>query len=178
MHTSHRTGKRPELIRQFDEWVAAHWHRLLACAAKNADERTDVSLLLTDTLKKVAGVFCNRSMSEELLIRYTMRCLRNAARQVHHRNLLRSDAETRYGERESLYNRQSPHGQSELHATLLDVLQQMPEPHGSIVKMRLWEELPFADIAKSLGLHERTTRRYYEAAITMLRTRTEQQSHG
>ncbi len=46
MHHSRSKGTRSELIRRFDEWVAAHWHRLYACAEKNADPWTDVDLLL------------------------------------------------------------------------------------------------------------------------------------
>ncbi len=169
MHRRRPTGNALTLIRRFDEWVDAHWHRLYACAEKNADAATDVDLLLIDTLRAVARVYSERDMDAELLLRYTMRCLRNAARRAHLGNRRRSEAETGFGESESLRHREPP----ALQATVLDLLQQLPEPYGTIVKMRLWDELGFEDIAQRIGLGARTARRYYEAAINMLRKRKE-----
>ncbi len=165
----------PELVSRFDEWVDAHWNRLYACARKNADAGTDVDLLFTDTLRKVARVFAERAMGEELLVRYTMRCLRNAARQAHLRNQRRSEAESRFGE--AARQQESPHEQEALRASLLDALQRLPEPYGDIVKMRLWDDLGFPDIAQRIGTGARTARRYYEKAIDMLRKRKETRDH-
>ncbi len=175
MRHAHQSGDQSELIRLFDEWIVAHKHRLLACARQHADEMTDVDLLLTDTLRKVARVFCRRRMSEELMIRYTMRSLRNAAREAHRKNTVRYRAEEEYGLAEKRYRQQSesPTGQNELHAALREVLQQLPEPYGRVLRLRLWQRMTFADIAAQLGVAETSVRRYYESAIHQVRKRME-----
>ncbi len=173
MRAAPQTGDQTELIRQCDEWIVANRHRLLACARKNADAMTDVDLLLTDTLRKVARVFCRRRMSEELLIRYTMRSLRNAAREAHRRNMLRYKAESQYGRDEWQHQQRSttPTGQDERHAALREVLRQLPEPYGAVLTMKMWQRMTFADIAQQLGVAESTARRYYESAIELVRKR-------
>ncbi len=173
MRPSQQTGNPEELIRQCDEWIVAHRHRLLACARQHADEQTDVDLLLSDTLKKVARVFCSRPMSEELMVRYTMRSLRNAARAAHRRNELRQQAETHYGLAEQQHRRlhESPTGQNDTHAALREVLQQLPEPYATVLRMKLWQRMTFGDIAAQLGVAESTARRYYEQAIERVRIR-------
>ncbi len=173
MRKRQQAGNPEELIRQCDEWIVAHRHRLLACARQHADAQTDVDLLLADTLRKVARVFCSRPMSEELMIRYTMRSLRNAAREMHRSNRRRQRAETHYGQEEALHRHQneSPTGQNEIHADLRDVLQQLPEPYGSILTMKLWQRMTYADISRQLGIAESTLRRYYEHAIELVRKR-------
>ncbi len=173
MRHSHQTGDQAELIRQCDEWIVAHRHRLLSCARQHADDMTDVDLLLADTLRRVARVFCSRRMSEELMIRYTMRSLRNAARDAHRRNMARHRAEEHYRQEEMLRRQQveSPTGQNELHAALREVLTQLPEPYAGVLKMKLWQRMTFADIAQQLNVAESTVRRYYEAAIELVRKR-------
>ncbi len=173
MRHTPQTGDPSELIRQCDEWIVAHRHRLLACARQHADALTDVDLLLTDTLRKVARVFCRRRMSEELMVRYTMRSLRNAAREAHRRNMLRNKAETQFGHEEMQHRRQteSPTGQNERLAALREVLQQLPEPYGAVLTMKIWQRMSFADIAQQLGVAESTVRRYYESAIELVRKR-------
>ncbi len=173
MRRKHQTGDQAQLIRQCDEWIVAHRHRLLACARLHADAQTDVDLLLSDTLRKVARVFCRRLMSEELMVRYTMRSLRNAAREMHRKNERRNRAETHYGQEEEQRRQlaESPTGPNELHAALREVMQQLPEPYGRVLTMKLWQRMTFADIARSLGVAESTVRRYYETAIELVRKR-------
>ncbi len=173
MRHAHQTGDQSELIRQCDEWIVAHRHRLLACARQHADEMTDVDLLLTDTLRKVARVFCRRRMSEELMIRYTMRSLRNGARDIHRRNMLRLKAEDEYGQEEWQRRQQqeATMQENETHATLRDVLQQLPTLYATVLTMKLWQRMTFADIAAQLGVAESTVRRYYESAVNLVRKR-------
>ncbi len=173
MRSGQQTGDQSALIRQFDEWIVAHRHRLLACARKNADVMTDVDLLLSDTLKKVARVFCRRRMSEELMVRYTMRSLRNAAREAHRSNLRRHRAENRYGQEEEQHRLQGedPVGQSPRFAALREILQQLPPPYAEVLTLKLWQRMTFADIAQHLGVAESTVRRYYETAIELVRKR-------
>ncbi len=180
MRIFRRAEKRTDLIHQFYEWATAHWPRLYGCAEKNADEQTDVDLLLADTLRKVARVFCSRPMPEELLIRYTMRSLRNAARQAHRRNRLRLDAETRYGAEEERRRRgaETASARSELLTAMLEALQQMPEESAHLLKLKQWEQLTFSDIADRLGMSETTVRRRYEAALELLRNKMKAQCHG
>ncbi len=173
MRHAHQTGDQAELIRQCDEWLVAHRHRLLSCARQHADAMTDVDLLLADTLRRVARVFCSRRMSEELMIRYTMRSIRNAARDARRRNMARYRAEEHYRQEEILRRQQaeSPTGQNELHAALREALSQLSEPYAGVLKMRLWQRMTFADIAQQLNVAESTVRRYYEAAIELVRKR-------
>ncbi len=180
MHQRQQTGNPEELIRQCDEWIVAHRHRLLACARYHADAQTDVDLLLSDTLKRVARVFCHRRMSEELMVRYTMRSLRNAARDAHRRNLLRQQAELRYGREEMLHRQQSesPTGQNDTHAALREVLQQLPELSATLITMKLWQRMTFAEMGAQLGLAESTVRRYYEQAIELVRKRMKTSYNG
>ena len=171
MRHPHPTGDKAELIRRCNEWIVAHRHRLLGCALKHADDRTDVALLLTDTLKRVVRVFCKRSMGEELMIRYTMRSIRNAARELHRKNLLRYKAEKHYG-REELEQRQQyqdPIELEERHMALQRAMQKLPEYYSNLLKMRLWDEMTFADIATQNGVSESTVRRHYETAIEQVR---------
>ncbi len=181
MRIGHRTEKRTELIHQFYEWATAHWPRLYACAEKNADALTDVDLLLADTLRKVARIFCARRMSDELLIRYTMRSLRNAARQAYRRNQRRTEAEMRYGEEEVQRHRlraNTPNGDNELLNAMLEALQQLPPESAALLKMKQWERLTFAEIAVRTGTSESTVRRRYDTAIELLRNKMKTQSHG
>ncbi len=173
MRHAQQTSDQAELIRQCDEWIVAHRHRLLACARQHADAHTDVDLLLTDTLKKVARVFCRRRMSEELMVRYTMRSLRNGAREAHRRNLLRSRAENQYGQEEMEHKQQTenPMGQDARHAALREILHQLPEPYAAVLTMKLWQRMTFVDIAEQLGVAESSARRYYETAIELVRKR-------
>ncbi len=173
MRFGHRTGDQSELIRLCDEWIVAHRHRLLACARQHADEHTDVDLLLSDTLKKVARVFCSRPMTEEVMVRYAMRSLRNAAREMHRSNMRRHKAEEEYRQAEQQHREQceSPMGQNARYAALRELLKQLPEPYGVILTMKLWQRMTFADIARDLGVAESSVRRYYETAIEMVRKR-------
>ncbi len=175
MRHAPQSGDQASLIRQFDEWIVAHRHRLLACARLHADEQTDVDLLLTDTLRKVARVYCRRCMSEELMLRYTMRCLRNAARDAHRRNRRRNKLESSYSEAEQQRHEQhgAPTAQNELHAALREVLQQLPDPYGRVLTLKLWQRMTNVDIARQLGVAESTVRRYYETAIELVRKRME-----
>ncbi len=176
-----RTGKRTELIHQFYEWATAHWPRLYACAEKNADALTDVDLLLADTLRKVARIFCVRRMSDELLIRYTMRSLRNAARQAYRRNQRRTEAEMRYGEEEiqrHQLNANAPNDNNELITAMLEALQQLPPESAALLKMKQWERLTFAEIAERTGTSESTVRRRYDTAIELLRNKMKTHRHG
>ncbi len=175
MRIHRQTANAHELISQFDEWIDRHWNRLYACAEKNADAATDVGLLFTDTLRIVARVYAERPMGEELLVRYTMRCLRNAARQAHLRNQRRSAAETQFGQ--ASCPQEVSHAANSLAAAMLDELQRLPVRYGSIIKMHLWEDLGFPDIAQRLGTCGRTARRYYKKAIGMLRKRKETRDH-
>ncbi len=179
MRRHRRQGTRRELISQFDEWAAAYWPRLYACAEKNADEWTDVELLLTDTLRTVARVFSQRPMGEELLFRYAMRCLRNAARQTHRRNRVSRHAESCFGEAQQQHweRMETLHCANSLHATLLELLQQIPDESAALLKMKQWERLTFADIAGRIGVPESTVRRRYEAALALLRNKLKNTDH-
>ncbi len=172
MRHPHQTGSQSELTRRCDEWIVAHRHRLLACARQHADDKTDVDLLLTDTLRRVARVFCSRDMSEELMVRYTMRSLRNAAREAHRRNKLRNKAETEYGQ-EQWKQHAAQSGQNETHDALREILRELPEPYASVLNMKLWQQMTFVAIAAQLGVAESTVRRYYESAIELVKRRME-----
>ncbi len=169
MRHAPQTGDSSLLIRQFDEWIVAHRHRLLACARSHADALTDVDLLLTDTLRRVARVYCRRRMEEEVMVRYTMRCLRNAARDAHRSNQRRREAETHFGQETTT----APSGANERLDALREVLRELPEPYASVLRMKMWQRMTFADIAQQLGVAESTVRRYYEFAIELVRKRME-----
>ncbi len=173
MRHDHPTGDPSELMRRCDEWIVAHRHRLLACARQHADAMTDVDLLLADTLRKVARVFCRRRMSEELMVRYTMRSLRNAARDAHRHNMRRCNAEEQYrqDEQDHRLQRESPTGVNEVHAALREILRQLPPPYAEVLTLKLWQRMTFADMAAQLGVAESTVRRYYETAIELVRKR-------
>ncbi len=173
MRRSPQTGDQATLIRQFDEWLSAHRHRLLAFARLHADAQTDVDLLLTDTLRKVARVYCRRRMNDELMLRYAMRCLRNAARDAHRSNLRRRKLESRYSEEQQ--QAAAPTAQKELHAALREVLRELPEPYGRVIAMKMWQQMTFVAIAQQLGVAESTVRRYYESAIELVRIRMKTQ---
>ncbi len=151
--------------------VAANWHRLLAYVRKCADESTDVDVLLADATRKAARVYCKRRMSDELFIRYLMRCLRNAARKAHVQNLRRIVAEDRFGREEEQHRQLHLQHQEAvtLRQTLREVLRELPPLHARVLVMKVWEKRNFADMARELGVSETTARRYYETAIEKAR---------
>ncbi len=166
MRAAKQSRDQSALVAQCDKWLTLHWRRLLACARKNADERTDADMLLTDTVRRVARVFCRRPMDEELLIRYTLRSIRRAAQKARRHNLVRSHAEEQYRRDEEQRRGSVGH---ELQRELRDLLQSLPEPFGSVLHLRLWERRSFADLAEHLGTSESSARRLYETAIDMMR---------
>ncbi len=169
MHSAPEQEEQSRSPESFDSWVAQHWDALHAGARQHADAWTDADLLLTDTLKKVAGILRTRPMSDELLLRYTLRSIRNAAHRAHRSNLLRLKAENHFGTKVQEQQRPSPLERHEQREAMQRLLKSLREPHASIVRLYLWEDVSFADIALRLGLGERSVRRYYAAALDTLR---------
>ncbi len=164
--------KRPDVI--LDEWMVEHWNRLFACAEKCADAGTDVGLLLTSTLRKVARVFEKRPMNGEEMLAYTLCSIRNAAREARRRNRNRCDAEDGFGQQEALHRPQaeSPAGQAvqqDRHAALQHAIRQLPPDEATLLHLRMWDDLPFATIAQKLGVSESTARRRYDAALEQVK---------
>ncbi len=161
------SNSNPPRSERFDALIVKNRHRLLASARKSADDMTDIDLLLSDTMKKVARVYFSRDMSDEALIRYAMRSLRNAAREAHQRNVRRGKAEHIYGQTEECYRQQqmTTTEHTGLHLELREVLRQLPQEEATILTMKVWEKQTFAEIAQRLGLTETTARRRYESAI-------------
>ncbi len=127
-------------IRQCVGWILAQKARLLAFAREQADPWTDVELLLADTARKVAAVFCKRAMSEQDVIHYTLRSLANNARKQHRRNIARYRAEEHYRQQEQHYLQQQDSSErQELRRMLAEALQQMPEPSAATTKP-LWNK--------------------------------------
>ncbi len=160
-----------KLRQQCEEIFAAHSACLLACAEKYTDDASDVDLLLSRVLRKVVRVYCHRPMAAELLIRYTLRSIRNAAHDMRRRNIRRKSAEQRFGQ-EELLRHQLQHCEpqdTELLQALRRAVQQLPEPGARVLLLRIWQGLSFAEIARQTGLTESTARRRYEEAIENIR---------
>ena len=155
-----------QLRQQCAEWFLACRHRLLAFARQQVDSMTDAEHLLSEVMGKVIAAIVKRELPQEEWLPYTYAAIRNAAINQKKKNARRLEAEQTYGAFDSpVAVRPDTDIQEHLRYQLLC----LPQLNRTIVRMRIWEELGFAEIGRQLGMPESTVRARYQTALLQLR---------
>ncbi len=166
----HRDGD--EAARQqCRSWFRAVRHRLYLYARQRADSTSDVELLLSRTLERVAeAVYRGRvSAEEDALLPYTLRALSNEAIRMGLSERRRREAELAYSRSMPEQSAEVSDMAAELQRKLAAFVYSLPEKQTEIVLLHIWEERSFAEIGRMLGVGESTVRMRYEAAIRKIK---------
>lgn len=166
----HRKGD--EAARQqCRSWFHASRHRLYLYARRRAGSTTDVELLLSRTLERVAeAVYRGRVAPEEdSLLPYTLRALSNEAMKMGMADSRRRRAEACYSSNQSAEVMPVTASDSDTGRSLSALLSRLPEKQAEVVILHLWEERSFAEIGRMLGVGESTVRARYDAALRKLK---------
>ena len=151
-------------------------HRLLAYARLQVDAETDVEMLLSGVMQRVAEAAAQGRVpaTEADLLPYTMRAIWHDALRVGQRNLARREAERRYAEDDATAAESHPHLQQVEHAEradrLREALRHLSPEQAEPVMLHIWEELSFAEIARRLALPESTVRSRYLVALRAMKS--------
>ena len=175
-------SRETRLRQQCREWFLAHRHRLLAYARQQADSMTDVELLLSETCRSVAQVFCRGGLPEPELLPYALRSIYHAAARQRARNRRRVDTEQAYARAEEplrpVPGAELDSGLEDVHVTLRALLRRLPPELAEVLTLRIWEELSFAEIGRRLGLPESTVRARHAGALQKMRTMLAEHNHA
>lgn len=163
---------REETLRQqCEEWFLSVRHRLLAYARQQSDGMTDVELLVGKTLDNVVTAYCKGHLPYEDLLPYTLRSLYHEAGKMRVRNAKRMESERLYSEQQAVVTAPlSPEeGLSDELLQLRRAVQQLPQELSAVVVLKIWDELPLAEVARRLHCPESTVRDRYAAALKQIR---------
>ena len=161
-------SRRNQLLRQkCSEWFLASRHMLMSYAMRQADDMTDVEHLLSVVLCKIMNVFSKGEIAEQAWLPYTYTVIRHEALKWRRKNAQRLATESQYGEggREAAF-RFPVSDELELLRHHIDTLSPLNQ---SIIRMKIWDELPLAEIARRLNMPESTVRARYQASLNQLR---------
>lgn len=151
-------------------------HRLLAYARLQVDAETDVEMLLSGVMQRVAEAAAQGRVpvTEEDLLPYTMRAIWHDALRLRQRNQTRREAERRYAEEGAATAEVHPQLQYEAHAERADRLREalrlLTPEQAEPVMLHIWEALSFAEIARRLALPESTVRSRYLVALRAMKS--------
>lgn len=155
-----------QLPQRCAEWFLTCRHRLIAFTEQQVDSMTDAEYLLSEVMGKVIAGIAGRSLPQEEWLPYTYTAIRNAAINQKKKNARRLEAELKYGTNE-------PSAvvlpDSDIYEHLRHQLSCLPQLTSRIVRMRIWEELSFAEIGRQLNMPESTVRARYQSALLQLR---------
>ena len=152
-------------------------HRLLAYARLQADEDTDVEVLLSGVIERVAEAVAQGRVpaEEEDLLRYSMRSIRHDAIRASRRNSHRREAEQQF------YAAGVPTPAAE-HPCMVEsdaaaraqllrrAIRLLPAEHAELIHLHIWQELSIAEIARRLGTPESTIRSRYTVALRTMKS--------
>ena len=155
-----------ELHQQCAEWFLACRHRLIAFTEHQIDSMTDAEHLLSSVMGKVVAAIVRRNLPQEEWLPYTYTAIRNAAISQKKKNARRFEAELKYGTDEPCAVELPD---SDIYEHLRHQISCLPQLTSRIVRMRIWEELSFAEIARQLNMPESTVRARYQSALLQLR---------
>lgn len=163
-----------ELWQKCREWFLASRHSLLAYVRQQVDSSTDVELLIADVARKVTEAVVSKRVPIEEIAPYALRSLRNKASDLRKKNAKRLEVERQYAHAESMHaqlGRDDGLGELEdIHVLARRHLRNLPEDIASVLTLRVWGELAFADIATKLNIPETSVRRQYEKGIQQLKS--------
>ena len=155
------------LRQECTEWFLLHRHRLLAYALRQGDDMTDAEHLLSAVSGKVVEVFCRGRVPAAEWMPYTLRAIHNEATTLRRLNARRLETERRYTqEQETLRESDTEDEQVQ---QLKQGLCHLNFPQQELIRLRIWEELTFAEIGQQLGIPESTARLRYTTALNLLR---------
>lgn len=158
-------------------WFRASMHRLLAYARLQVDVDTDVEVLLSGVIERVAEAVAQGRVpaEEEDLLRYSMSSIRHEAIRANRRNSNRREAEQQYfagagPEPVSEHPRMSE-ADAEVRAQHIRcAVQQLPAEQAELIILHIWEELSIAEIARRFRTPESTIRSRYIVALRTMKS--------
>lgn len=162
-------GNRAEkqLRQECTEWFLLQRHRLLGYALRQVDDMTDAEHLLSAVSGKVLEALCRGCIPAAEWMPYTLRAIHNEATILRRRNARRLETERRYTqEQEMLRESDAPDEQLQ---QLKRALCHLSFPQQELIRLRIWEELTFAEIGQQQGIPESTARLRYTTALKVLR---------
>ncbi len=152
-------------------------HRLLAYARIQADADTDVEVLLSGVIERVAVAVAQGRVpaEEEDLLRYSMSSIRHEAIRAGRRNSNRRAAEQLYfaegGPTPAEEHPRMVSADAENRARQLRrAVQLLPAEQAELVMLHIWENLSIAEIARRLGTPESTIRSRYIVALRTMKS--------
>lgn len=160
-------SRESKLGQECREWMLEHAAQLLAYARMQMDNEGDAEMMLTRVSQKVLRSYCAGKVNKEGLLPYTLKSLRNAAIDEKTELAKRTKAEQLYEKSRSVG---SPHFEPEdahVHATAL--LQRLPNELSEVVRLKIWGELTYAQIAEQLSITEAAVRFRYHKGIEQVR---------
>lgn len=155
-------------------WFRVSMHRLLAYARLQADGDTDVEVLLSGVIERVAEAVAQGRLpaEEEDLLRYSMRAIRHDAIRAGRRNNNRREAELQYVA-DAAVAEHPRMGEADAAARaqhLRRAVQQLPAELAELVALHIWGELSIAEIARRLRAPESTIRSRYIVALRTMKS--------
>lgn len=167
--------KEPDLRQKCREWFLSSKDRLLTYARLHDDSKTDVELLLSSVTQEVVKQIISGKREFDDIEPYTLTALRNKAATLCSQNEHRRKLEKSYSEKEAIHHQiTSNDGLSKLedkHIIARNELRNLPEDIATIVTLRHWGDLTFAEIADKLSLPETSVRRKYEKGLQQLKNK-------
>lgn len=155
-----------QLRQECMEWILAHRHQLLAYALRHGDDMTDAEHLVSEVAGKVVEALSRGRVSRQEWMPYTLRAIHNEATTQRRRNARRLETERRYTqEQQTLASTEADDRLQPLRQALC----RLPLEQQELIRLRIWEELTFADMGQRLHLPESTVRLHYCQALDMLK---------
>lgn len=150
-------------------------HRLLAYARIQVDEETDVEMLLSGVMQRVADAAAQGRVpaTEQDLLPYSMRAIWHDAQRLRQRNRNRRQAEKQFMA-ESVPPAENHPRLEQLEAAqrsaqLRDALRTLSPELAEPVLLHIWEDLGFTEISRRLALPESTIRSRYLVALRTMK---------
>lgn len=160
-------NRESKLSRECHEWMIEHAAQLLSYTRIQMDNEGDAELILTDVSRKVLRAYCAGKVNKDGLLPYTLKSLRNAAIDEKTKITKRTKAEQQYEESRNEEATTFEPEDAHVHATAL--LQHLPQELAEVVRLKIWGELPYAQIAEQLGITEAAVRFRYHKGIEQVR---------
>ena len=158
-------------------WFRASMHRLLAYARLQADDDTDVEVLLSGVIERVAEAVAQGRLpaEEEDMLRYSMRSIRHDAIRANRRNSHRREAEQQYfaegGPTPSAEHPYMSRADAAARARhLRRAVRQLPAEQAELINLHIWEDLSLAEVARRLSTPESTIRSRYIVALRTMKS--------
>ena len=147
-------------------WMMENRHRLKGYALLQADEETDVELLVDSVVTRVCeAVLAGRVGAEEAqLLPYTLRALRNMAETMRGRDWRGRAVESAYG-RSLEGEEKGREAAAEAEQALQRAVLSLPQAEWEPVYLRIWQKKTYREMAEELQMAESTVRGHYAAAL-------------